>query len=152
MSDPTVTILGFGEVELGVGQLGAPQFRVSERAPTQTGVPYLDPSTGDYAQREGVILGGTSARQMIIILVLTEFGSSLAVRGRKDPEFHDETTEQITRAEVRTCIEPLLIGERPWIRLDGITVQREKDGVVGRLGVRIDYFDYLKNKPDSVEL
>jgi hypothetical protein len=152
VSDPTVEKLGLGQVGLGTGGLGCTQFEVSADTLQSEGVPYLDPQTLDFAHREGILLGGSAARQRMIVLLVTQFGSSMAVDGTSFPEFHDETAEQISKSEVRNALAPMLAETPPPIRLDSIRVEKEVDGVVGRLGIFVDFFDYQLGKKDTLEL
>jgi hypothetical protein len=153
MSDPLVETLWLGESELGETILGDPQFVITEAVESGVeGAPYLDPIKKDYATQNGTLLYASSTRQMIIVLVMTEFGTALGVTGTKLAKFHDETTERVNTSEVRRALQPLVEGERPYMRLDNISIEKEHNRVVGRLGIFIEFFDYLTGKPDKVEL
>ncbi len=133
-------IAGLGLYPVGFNPLGFGYETPPDEATEATGVRFLDPRTGDYARdTDNELARSSTALQRVVIALTTRFGSSMAVRGFQAPERHDQTTQQITNSEVRTCLAPMVSDGS--IVIDRIVVRTEADRVVGRLGVDVEFFD-----------
>jgi hypothetical protein len=146
----STTVYALGTESLGTAPLGLSEEVVTETVSTQSGVRYLDPVTRDYAIRDGELLLASPARQRVIILLVTELRTSLAVKGIKFPAKHDETTERTVRAEVHRTLQPLV--DEGAIALQEVTVRREASGVIGRLGIRVSFIDLETEEEDDVNV
>ena len=128
---------------MGESNLGDVVISVSETTTRARGARYIDPAKEDYANQQGVILRTTTLVQRVTNLLLTEFGSSLAMRGMRYPELHDETTQQITSSEVRAALEVLTsTGE---VVIEAVSVATEADRVPGRLGITVELYDTISD-------
>ncbi len=144
---PEVTVYDFGQVGLGSGSLGGPE--ISVEGPTDAnGYRYLAGSFGEFVTRDGVVQRGTSGRQRVISLIKTSYGSAQSMRGRRDPDYIDENTEQLTRRELLTVLAPAI--EDGTIRVSEIIVEVGASRVPGRIGGKISFTDLRSGRPDEV--
>lgn len=148
MSEPTVTELGLGAFAAGVIAAGGYGFDVSDSTDTQVGERYLDPRLGGYAERDGTILKSSPTRQRVINLIIHRRGTSLAVRGYKAPEYHDESTERLEEAQLRSLLQPLVDEGAIVLQLVRVTRQRPP----GRLGIDITYLDTATGQTEGIAL
>lgn len=141
---------GLGTFALGLVAAGMWGFSEDEDAVEAEGVRYIDPLTRDYAVSGEEILKTTPTRQRVMNLLQNGFGSSMALRGIKMPEFHGPQTGRYMDREVRTVLQPLV--DEGTITVGRVDSTAMLNGVPGRLGVAIDYTDTLTGKGDTVEL
>lgn len=149
MSDPEITILGLGAFSLGMTAVGAYGFFEEPTTPEGDGVRILAPGTGDYLTDGGIVQRASTARQRVIIAVSTLFGSSMAVRGVQFDPVHDVSTPRVTEQEIREALRPIV--EDGSINLEQIQISVRNQGIAGRLGISVSFFDNQTGELDTVE-
>ena len=145
VADPE--ILGLGEWPLGQTALGGWGFSAISEPLATVGERFIDPSKGDYANANGQILRTSATKQRVINLLVNRFGSSLAIRGLRFPEVHDENTERFMDGEIRTALRPLLDEGAIIIK----RIYARPEGRVGRLGINVDFVDTQTGRTETAE-
>lgn len=135
---------------MGTAPAGLWHEEVTEVTSTQSGVRYIDPVTRDYAYAGGEILRGSAARQRIVLLLTTEFKTSMAIKGIRFPATHDARTARVVSADVKRTLQPMI--DDGSILLTEVSATTRADGVVGRLGVHVAYVDLETGESGELDL
>jgi len=143
----TVTKLTLGQTPLGVTLVGG-TYVVTDTGSGQRGFRYLSPVTGDYVTLDGELILRSSAIQRVVALLKTGYGSSQAMRGRRDPEHIGDGTAEFVKREVMTALAPVI--DDGTIRVDSLTVDTYADNVPGRISHKLRFTDLLTNAEEEL--
>lgn len=139
---------GTGLYAFGIVAAGMYGFQEDDVLPEADGVRYIDSLKRDYAVSGTEILKTTRTRQRVLNLVQSAFGSSLATRGVRMPEYHGPGTARYMDREVRAALRPLV--DEGTIVINAIASTIFENRKPGSLGVDIDYTDTQTGRRETV--